>query len=71
MEASLVSTVQSSEHWNSYVLDDGSIIRMKLVATEILRIDGEYDPEGNPVYYIKHTNVTSVDAAEDLKKKRL
>lgn len=69
-EATLVQSTQSNEHWNTYLLEDGSLVRMKLIATEFLRIDGEYDAEGNPVYAIKSANVTTVDAAEDLKRKR-
>ncbi len=56
------------EHWNEYLLDDGTVIRMKAVVTEIVRIDGQYDPEGNPAYLINSQNVTHVSAPEHLKK---
>lgn len=59
----------SGEHWNEYLLDDGSVIRLKLVATEVLRVDGEFDPEGNPAYFVKSTNVVNVSAPEDLRRK--
>ena len=32
-----------SEAWNEYQLADGSSIRMKLVVTGVVRIDGEKD----------------------------
>jgi hypothetical protein len=69
VEATLVSPTQSAEHWNTYLLEDGSVIKLKAVATEFMRVDGMYDAEGNPVYAIKSATVTTVDAAEDLKKK--
>ena len=67
-EATLVMPTQSNEHWNTYLLEDGSVVRMKLVATEFMRIEDEYDREGNPLYYIRSTNVTAVEAADSLRK---
>lgn len=68
VEATPVSATSSSEHWNHYLLEDGSVIKMKLVATEFLRLDGIQDNEGNPVYQIRSTNVVSVEHAEERKK---
>jgi hypothetical protein len=56
------------EHWNEYLLDDGTIVRLKAVVTEIVRIEGRYDPEGNPAYAINTTNVAHISAPEELKK---
>lgn len=58
----------SGEHWNEYLLDDGTVLRIKLVATEILRIDGEFDAQGNPAYVVASTNVTAVSASQDKRK---
>jgi hypothetical protein len=57
------------EHWNEYLLDDGTVLRMKAVVTEIVRVEGHYDAEGNPAYLINSTNVTHVSSPEDLKKR--
>jgi hypothetical protein len=62
VDATPISPTSSSEHWNQYLLEDGTIIRMKLVATEFLKVEGQRDAEGNPVYAIKSTNVTSIEA---------
>lgn len=59
----------SGEHWNHYLLDDGTVIRLKTVVTEIVRVDGEHDTEGNPVYIVKSQNVMAVSPPEELKKK--
>jgi hypothetical protein len=69
VDATEVGFRASGEHWNEYLADDGSVIRVKLVATEILRIDDMHDTEGNPGYFIKSTNVTNVSAPENLRKK--
>ena len=57
------------EEWNEYDLEDGSIIRMKLVVTEILRVQGEYDPENNPAYVIKSGIIAVVKSPDELKRK--
>ncbi len=57
------------EHFNEYVVEDGTIIKVKLVVTEIVRVDDAYDAEGNPVYIVASANVTSVSAPESLKRK--
>ena len=56
------------ENWNEYLADDGSVIRVKLVVTEIVRVDGMYDDQGAPGYWIKSANVTNVSAPEELSK---
>lgn len=57
------------EDWSEYQLMDGTVIKMKLVISEIFRIEGQWDNEGNPVYRIKSTNVPVVRASDALKRK--
>lgn len=57
------------EHWNEYLVDDGTVIKLKLVVTEIVKVDDEYDPRtGDPLYVVNSTNVVSVQAPEQLKQ---
>lgn len=65
-EATVLAFRSGGEHWNEYLVDDGSVVKVKLVATEILRVDGEYDENGNPIYLMQSMNVMSVDAPENL-----
>jgi hypothetical protein len=58
----------SGEYWNEYLADDGSVLRIKLVATEVLRLDGQHDEQGNPQYLVKSTNVMNVSATEEMRK---
>jgi hypothetical protein len=69
MEVTEVGFRSSGEHWNEYLADDGTVIRIKLVVTEVLRVDGAYDDEGNPGYLVKSTNVTNISAPDDLRRK--
>jgi hypothetical protein len=69
VEATPLSFTAAGENWNEYLLNDGTVLRAKLVATEILRVDGEYDPEGNPLYLLKASNVIAASVPENLRRK--
>ena len=69
VEAMLIDTMQASEQWSHYLLEDGSTLKVKIVVTKVFRIDDEYDAEGNPVYIFQSTNVTSITSPESLKRK--
>ena len=57
------------EDWNEYQLLDGTVLKMKLVVSTVLRVDGEYDNEGNPAYYIKSATMPAINAPDTLKRK--
>jgi hypothetical protein len=40
------------ETFSEYELEDGSVLRVKAVATAVLRIDGEFNAEGYPIYIV-------------------
>lgn len=67
-DAELVDVQQSSEQWNQYLLGDGSVIRLKVVVTEVWRILDEYDQEGNPAYVVRSRNVLTITAPDELRK---
>lgn len=69
VNATPIQINQANEQWNTYLLEDGSVLKVKLVVTKVLRLDGSYDVEGNPVYRFQSTNVTSLQVPEELKKK--
>ena len=54
----------TGEHWNEYLLDDGTLARVKLVVTSVYRIDGQWDPKGRPVYMIESSNVMAISTIE-------
>ncbi len=67
-EAELVPINQSNENWNEYILQDGSVVRLKVVTTEIWRVLDEFDQDGNPVYFVKSGNVVTVIAPDHLRR---
>ena len=64
-----VEANQSNEYWNQYLLEDGTVLKVKTVVTNIMRLIDEYAPDGDPVYVIKSGNVVTVTCPEGLKKK--
>jgi len=68
VEAEVVGFRAAGEYWNEYLLDDGTVFKIKLVVTEIARVTGQYDAKGDPVYLATHTQVTAVDAPESLRR---
>lgn len=69
VDATPIDINQANEYFNKYFLEDGTVLKMKLVATKVFRIDDRYDAEGNPVYFVQSTNVLSVNSPQGLKKK--
>lgn len=60
--ATPIEVNQSNERWNEYLLEDGTVLKMKLILKKVLKVEGEVDAEGNPVYVMQSTNVTAVSA---------
>ncbi len=55
------------EGFNTYILADGSKLKMKTVVNKIVRLDA-WKPDGEPVYLINSANVATSDVPERLKK---
>lgn len=62
VEAIPVDVTQSHEVWNDYLLEDGTVLKMKLVLKKVFKVANEVDAEGNPVYVMQSTNVSAVTA---------
>ena len=48
------------EPWTKCKLPDGTIIRLKLVVADIVRVDEDL-PGGEPHYVVKSSNILAVD----------
>jgi hypothetical protein len=64
-----VPVLEAKEYWNEYKLEDGTTFRMKVVLSSILRIEGQYNEDGQPLYQAKLNLVPDVRAPEDLRKR--
>lgn len=67
-DAVYIPVTEAHETWNQYILDDGTVLRMKIVVTDVYRIEGQYDRDGNPIYQVKSTNVVTVLPPDSLKR---
>lgn len=68
VDATEVGFRPAGEHWNEYLLDDGTVVRIKLVVTSVVRVDGQFDNDGDPLYMVNSTNVMGVSSPEDLRR---
>jgi len=60
VEATPVDFLTRKEDFNEYqLITDGRAIKIKLVVTKIVKVEGELDPDGNPVYIVQSTNVVA------------
>src|SRR2546425_10462053 len=41
-----------SEPWVTYDLSDGTVLKIRTLVTGIMRLEGEHDPVGNPLYNV-------------------
>jgi hypothetical protein len=57
------------ENWNTYTLNDGTTLKVKLVLRGVKRLN-RYEPDGNPIYVINSINVVrAVNVPSELKAK--
>jgi hypothetical protein len=58
------------EKWNKYLLHDGTELKLKAIVAEILRVEGQFQPNGDPVYTVNASVVVNTNAPEQLKRKQ-
>jgi hypothetical protein len=46
-----------AENWQVYDLADGSTMRMKHTLVEVLRLNSEHNPNGDPIYICQHNTI--------------
>jgi len=66
--AVVMPVTSTQESWSQYLLEDGSLVKVKLIVTEIAKVDGMFEPDGTPVYSAKWNVVLAVTSPEQLKK---
>jgi hypothetical protein len=58
-----VPIVEEEERFLRYTLEDGTVLMVKNVATAALRVEGQYLPDGKPVYIVLSNPVVSVESS--------
>jgi len=70
VDAEVVDVDQSTDRWCEYKLEDGAVIRAKPIIIGFLRVPGQYDPEGNPLYAIRGGVTHAIVSVPDSLKKQ-
>lgn len=69
-QGSLISVSESTEKWSEFTLEDGTVFRIKPNIVRAVRVDGEYDADGNPAYVLQaQPTVMVMKVDEKLRKK--
>jgi len=55
-----IEILEAKEKWSEYRLADGTTLRLRPVMIAVFRADGQYTPDGDPVYNMKSTLITDV-----------
>lgn len=56
------------ESWNVYLLDDGTKLKMRAVVSQVVRLEDQYNAQGDPVYFIQSQNVLNAEVPDHLKE---
>ena len=67
-DATEVEMLDAKEVWSEYKLADGTKVRIKPVMIAVFRAEGEFTPDGEPVYNMKSTLITDIRAPASLAK---
>jgi hypothetical protein len=64
-----VPVTEAIERWSELRLEDGSIIRVKMTVSQVIRTE-QYDAIGNPIYVMNMApTVAVIQQPENLRKK--
>jgi hypothetical protein len=69
VQATVVNFDPIAEAWHVYDLADGSTMRIKHTLVEVVRLNSEHTPNGDPIYqYVCNTITTFQNIPEHFKK---
>ena len=67
VEGTQVDFESVAEPWASYKLSDGSMLKVRTIVTAVLRLEGEYDAAGNPIYTVSSQTIVQVNAPKTMR----
>lgn len=68
VDGEVVEFEADKEQWSTYVLHDGTALKIKAVLTEVMRLEGAFSPTGDPVYMIQASQIVHVNAPDQLRR---
>lgn len=66
-----VPVEESTERWSELKLEDGTIIRVKQSVAAVIRVDGQWDMEGNPMYIIKSAPAVAIVQVDEKYRRKV
>jgi len=63
--ATVVPFEPMNENWNELNLNDGTTLKVKTTVIEVLRVEGEFNQQGDPIYLINSTNLLTCSNVPD------
>ena len=70
VEGEVVEILESVERFSEIKLADGAILKMKMVAIEVVRLKDRWNSDGDPVYHVKSHNILATTTVpEELRSK--
>jgi hypothetical protein len=65
-----VPVEESTERWSDIKFEDGTLIRVKMSVVSAVRVPGQYDVQGNPMYVLNMApTIAIVESPSHLRKK--
>jgi len=68
VQAEEVAFESGVENWTQYTLEDGTILKMKGILLEVVRLS-EYNEKGEPIYQFSAQQIVGTIVPDKLKKK--
>jgi hypothetical protein len=68
VEGTVVQITESIDRWTEIKLEDGTTLRVKPVVISAARLDGRFDPQGNPMYIVQAQSAMTVIAPDHLRQ---
>jgi hypothetical protein len=65
-----VPVEETTERWTDVKLEDGTVLRVKTTVMNAIRVAGQWDAEGNPMYFVKSAPVVMVVSSPDRLKRK-
>src|SRR2546422_9994482 len=67
VEAEQIDFESKAEPWSTYELSDGTTLKVRVILTGVLRIEGEYDQSGNTIDVVLSQTVIQENAAKTIR----
>jgi hypothetical protein len=58
-----------SEPWTTYQLEDGTVVKAKVIMLDVVRLEEFNEQTGEPIYQFAAQHIIAVQVPEELKKK--